>query len=580
MDWESYGDNYNIWYVALTRAKRVLSIPERMVVLLSDLYHMKEVCVNGSSGKSGNNGDGSVGSDGFWCNHYNGNGSKRGNNFNARREQRNDNKTGRTKKNDNSNKSGSIYQKHFIKGNNKNHRAGTIDFDNISRNDYRDEYIHRAGTIDFDNISRNDYRDEYINRNINIDNNCHGRGSSSSYPKRLKNANYKAGTIDFDNLSRNSYNDDYNDRYSNIDSNGYGRSRNSIPHSSRSKTKQRTKRNMNDRSKKSTFDEDDDDPFSCSSDLEIVKIIEAPNRVKNEVNSNCSNELATAWTCTVCTYVNLKPDFLMCELCNSERSRVSSSSTKERKFKERKGTKVEQNRDCLDQYECKEIDQNHSERLCSTSDALANSRSKLYGDANGVGDSNCSFSTNEQACYQMKNEQQPSPLRDSSLDIVKRNTHRDSNNSNNSDNGNNGDNSDNSDSHSTTNNENSTGIPYKEENSDKKNGDTSGKIVMLRKENDENYMKIGNKRYNFEEFELFYEHLGSKWELEVKDQIGTGEDIVVQLLSEDSHTNKDDVADNDIENNNSGNCNNNSNINANALEYESDIKYQVKRQKP
>lgn len=43
LDWISYGDHYNLWYVALTRAKRVMSVPPKFMQLLNDLRRMNEL---------------------------------------------------------------------------------------------------------------------------------------------------------------------------------------------------------------------------------------------------------------------------------------------------------------------------------------------------------------------------------------------------------------------------------------------------------------------------------------------------------------------------------------------------------
>lgn len=43
LDWQSYGDDYNLWYVALTRAKKVLSVPPKFMKLLNDLQGIHEI---------------------------------------------------------------------------------------------------------------------------------------------------------------------------------------------------------------------------------------------------------------------------------------------------------------------------------------------------------------------------------------------------------------------------------------------------------------------------------------------------------------------------------------------------------
>lgn len=40
MQWQSYGDLYNLWYVAVTRAKKELSIPPKMCLLLEQLHRV------------------------------------------------------------------------------------------------------------------------------------------------------------------------------------------------------------------------------------------------------------------------------------------------------------------------------------------------------------------------------------------------------------------------------------------------------------------------------------------------------------------------------------------------------------
>jgi ATP-dependent exoDNAse (exonuclease V) alpha subunit len=37
LDWLNYGDAYNLWYVAVTRAKRVLSVSPKFMTLVTDL---------------------------------------------------------------------------------------------------------------------------------------------------------------------------------------------------------------------------------------------------------------------------------------------------------------------------------------------------------------------------------------------------------------------------------------------------------------------------------------------------------------------------------------------------------------
>jgi hypothetical protein len=41
LDWLSYGDAYNLWYVALTRAKKTLSVPQKYVDLVLDMRRME-----------------------------------------------------------------------------------------------------------------------------------------------------------------------------------------------------------------------------------------------------------------------------------------------------------------------------------------------------------------------------------------------------------------------------------------------------------------------------------------------------------------------------------------------------------
>lgn len=43
LDWQDYGDDYNLWYVALTRAKKVLSVPPKFMKLLKDLQEIHEI---------------------------------------------------------------------------------------------------------------------------------------------------------------------------------------------------------------------------------------------------------------------------------------------------------------------------------------------------------------------------------------------------------------------------------------------------------------------------------------------------------------------------------------------------------
>lgn len=43
LDWLSYGDHYNLWYVALTRAKRVLSVPPKFMKLINDLQGVDDL---------------------------------------------------------------------------------------------------------------------------------------------------------------------------------------------------------------------------------------------------------------------------------------------------------------------------------------------------------------------------------------------------------------------------------------------------------------------------------------------------------------------------------------------------------